>query len=46
MVTINYQTFGKKGFGLRLRIYLDGETKYIVVNKFLKGHGMEYRRHQ
>lgn len=37
MVTINYQTFGKKGFGLRLRIYLDGETKYIVVNKFLKG---------
>jgi len=37
MVTVNYQTFGTKGFQLRLRLYQDGETKYINVTKLLKG---------
>lgn len=37
MITINYQTFGTKGFQLRLRLYQDGETKYINVTKLLKG---------
>ena len=37
MVTVNYQTFGKCAFQLRLRIYKDGETKYINVTKMLKG---------
>lgn len=37
MVTINYQTFGNKGFQLRLRLYQDGETKFINVTKLLKG---------
>jgi len=37
MITINYQAFGTKGFQLRLRLYQDGETKYINVTKMLKG---------
>lgn len=36
MVTINYQTFGKD-FSLRLRLYQEGETRYINVNKLLRG---------
>ena len=36
MITINYQLFGK-GFNLRLRFYQNGETKFICVNKLLKG---------
>lgn len=38
MITINYQTFGNQGFQLRLRLYQDGETKYINVTKMLKGN--------
>lgn len=37
MVTINYQSFGNKGFQLRLRLYQEGETRYINVTKMLKG---------
>ena len=37
MVTLNNQTFGNNGFQLRLRLYQDGETKYINVTKILKG---------
>ena len=37
MITINYQMFGNKGFQLRLRLYQDGETKFINVTKMLKG---------
>lgn len=37
MVSVNYQTFGK-GFNLRLRLYKDGETKFINVNKKLQGN--------
>lgn len=37
MITINYQMFGNKGFQLRLRLYQDGETKFINVTKLLKG---------
>ncbi|WP_455622780.1 tyrosine-type recombinase/integrase [Parabacteroides sp.] len=37
MITINYQMFGNKGFQLRLRLYQDGETKFINVTKRLKG---------
>lgn len=37
MITINYQAFGTKGFQLRLRLYQDGETRYINVTKMLKG---------
>ncbi len=36
MITINYQMFGNKGFQLRLRLYQDGETKFINVTKLLK----------
>ena len=36
MVNINYQAFGTKGFQLRLRLYKDGETKYVVVTNKLK----------
>ena len=38
MITINYQTFGNKGFQLRLRLYQSGETKFITVTKLLKGN--------
>lgn len=37
MITINYQRFGTKGFQLRLRLYQDGETRFINVTKLLKG---------
>ena len=37
MITINYQAFGNKGFLLRLRLYQEGETKFINVTKLLKG---------
>ena len=37
MVQINYQTYGN-GFNLRLRLYKDGETKFINVNKKLQGN--------
>lgn len=37
MITINYQAFGNKGFQLRLRLYQDGETRYINVTRMLKG---------
>ena len=37
MININYQSFGNRGFQLRLRLYQDGETKYITVTRFLKG---------
>lgn len=37
MITINYQTYGTSGFNLRLRIYQDGETRYVNVNKLLQG---------
>lgn len=37
MVSINYQTYGK-GFNLRLRLYQDGVTKYVNVNKLLTGN--------
>lgn len=38
MVNINYQSFGNNGFQLRLRLYQDGETKYINVTKMLVGN--------
>lgn len=37
MITTNYQTYGTSGFNLRLRIYQDGETRYVNVNKLLQG---------
>lgn len=37
MITINYQAFGNKGFQLRLRLYQNGETRFINVTKMLKG---------
>lgn len=37
MVNLNYQVFGK-GFNLRLRFYKDGETRFIVVTRLLKGN--------
>lgn len=43
MISINYQSYGSKELGLRLRIYQDGETKYISVNRLLKGNLL--RRH-
>ena len=38
MITIDYQTFGNKGFQLRLRLYQSGETRFINVTKLLKGN--------
>ena len=38
MIKINYQTYGTGGFQLRLRLYQDGETKYVSVNKLLQGN--------
>lgn len=43
MITTNYQTYGTSGFNLRLRIYQDGETRYVNVNKLLQGQ--LYKRH-
>lgn len=37
MISINYQSYGSAGFNLRLRVYQDGETKYLSVNNLLKG---------
>ncbi len=36
MVNVNYQCFGST-FGLRLRLYKDGEVRYVSVNKLLRG---------
>ena len=38
MISINYQTYGSRGLQLRLRFYLDGQTKFINVTKLLKGN--------
>lgn len=37
MVTVNYQAYGSGVFKLRLRLYLNGETRYVSVSKLLKG---------
>lgn len=37
MISVNYQMFGTGGFQLRLRIYQDGETRFVNVTKLLKG---------
>ena len=37
MITTNYQSYGMSGFNLRLRVYQDGETRYVNVNKLLQG---------
>ena len=37
MISLNYQLYGTKGFQLRLRFYEDGETRFINVNRNLKG---------
>ena len=37
MITTNYQSYGTSGFNLRLRVYQDGETRYVNVNKLLQG---------
>jgi integrase len=37
MISINYQSYGTKGFNLRLRVYQNGKTKYLSVNHLLKG---------
>lgn len=38
MIKTNYQTYGSSGFYLRLRIYQNGETRYVSVNKLLQGN--------
>ena len=37
MISINYQTYGK-GLNIRLRLYQDGETRFINVNGGLHGN--------
>ena len=37
MIKLTYQSYGKTGFNLRLRLYQSGETKYVSVTKLLKG---------
>lgn len=37
MITTNYQVYGKSEFNLRLRVYQNGETRYVCVNKLLQG---------
>lgn len=37
MFNINYQFYGSGSFKLRLRLYCDGETRYVNVTKLLKG---------
>ena len=37
MITTNYQVYGTSGFNLRLRVYQNGETRYVNVNKLLQG---------
>lgn len=36
MVSVNFQPYGK-GFNLRLRLYKNGETRYVSVSRFLRG---------
>lgn len=36
MVNVNFQQFGSD-FNLRLRLYKDGEVRYVCVNKLLRG---------
>ena len=43
MINLNYQSFGTEGFNLRLRFYCNGETKYLAINRKLKGN--LYKRH-
>ena len=38
MISINYQTYGTRGLQVRLRLYQDGQTKFINVTKLLKGN--------
>ena len=42
MISINYQSYGTNGFNLRLRFYQDGETRYVAVNRLLRG-GLQKR---
>lgn len=37
MIKFTYQSYGKTGFHLRLRLYQSGETKFVSVTKLLKG---------
>lgn len=36
MVYVHFQLYGT-GFNLRLRLYKDGDTRYVAVTKFLRG---------
>ena len=36
MVSVNFQSFGST-FGLRLRLYKNGEVRYVSVTKYLRG---------
>lgn len=38
MIKTNYQSYGSPGFNLRLRLYQDGETRYLSVNYLLQGN--------
>lgn len=38
MININYQSYGSGGLLLRLRVYREGETRYVNVTKLLKGN--------
>lgn len=38
MININYQSYGSAGLLLRLRLYKEGETRYVNVTKLLKGN--------
>lgn len=37
MIRINYQSYASPNFGLRLRVYCGGQTRYIGVSHLLKG---------
>ena len=41
MININYQTYGSSGLNVRLRLYQNGETKFVNVNKLLIGNLMK-----
>lgn len=43
MITTSYQSCGNGGLKLRLRLYQEGETRYVSVTKLLKGNVL--RRH-
>ena len=43
MIKLNFQSFGKRGFQLRLRLYDGSSIKYINVTKYLKGN--LYKKH-